>query len=478
MIPILGFRPDAPTSTPGIAVDCEGWIPYESGMKGAPSPVQAAVDALAAECRGAIVVARLDATRRIFAGTQTHLYELSGSTWNNVSRVGNYTGSTESQWSFTQFGDATIAANGEEIQRSNGSGSFADISGAPEAFLVMTAKQFVIAFNTVDPTYGVSPDRWWCSAYADDTDWVPDVATQCTTGRLVDVEGRFTARALLGDNPVAFKQRGMWVGSYVGAPVVWDWTLIPGEVGCVGPNAVCDVGGALFFVGQSNIWLYDGSRPIPVDTGKVRNWFYNNLNTQYYYKVSCTFDKATRTVWVRFPSGTAEVDSCMVYHLDTKEWGLDAAPVQTSLNYTEAGLTWDTLPFATWNDFPDVPWDSEYWLAGGQALAYFDTNNQLQTLTGASDSSSFTTGDMGDEDSYQSLDNIKLRFAEKPETATATGYYNDAEGDPLNTGDTSSLDDNKFDLRQDARFHRVQFDFTGDVRVNGIRPKFLPGGVR
>ena len=478
MIPLIGFTPVAPPATPGCIVACEQFIPYESGMQGAPGPIASAAAALASSARGAVVVSLLDGTRRIFAGTQTKLYELASTTWTDVSRAGSYTGSTESRWSFTQFGDATIAANGEEIQRSLTSGAFSDIAGAPEARMVLSCKGFVLAFDTTDGTYGISHDRWWCSALYDETDWAPDISTQSTTGRLVDVEGAFSASALLGDTPVAFKQEGMWVGNYVGAPIVWDWTLIPGEVGCVGQEAVCDVGGALFFVGQSNIWLFDGSRPIPVDTGKVRRWFYARLNATYRYRTICTFDRATRRVWIRFPASSEAIDECLVYHLDTKQWGTANVAVEAALNYSEPGITWDTLPYSTWDSMPDVPWDSEFWLSGGQALAYFDASHKLQTLTGVSVASSFMTGDMGDEDSYSSLDNIKLRFAVKPESASATGYYYDAEGDDLNTGDTSLLEDNKFDLRQDARFHRVQFAFTGNVQVSAMRPKMIGGGIR
>ncbi|MDE2102842.1 MAG: hypothetical protein KGL39_36700, partial [Patescibacteria group bacterium] len=169
---LQGFTPDADTTQPGILTDCTNFIPYEKGMKGAPSLVTpSSVPALAAACNGSAIVTKLDDSRRVFAGTTTALYELSGGSWTAVTRgTGAYTGGSDTRWSFAQFGDATLAADlTDTIQRSNGSGAFADIATAPKAKIIFSVGAFVMALNTVDGTYGTSPDRWWCCASSDDT---------------------------------------------------------------------------------------------------------------------------------------------------------------------------------------------------------------------------------------------------------------------------------------------------------------------
>jgi hypothetical protein len=121
VIPLLGFTPDSEPTAPGIITDCTNLIPSEKGMVGGPTPGVSVVGlaALPASARGASVNTSTSGTRRTFAGTQTKLYELTGSTWTDVSRVGDYTGSTENRWCFAQFGDAAIATNDtEKIQAS------------------------------------------------------------------------------------------------------------------------------------------------------------------------------------------------------------------------------------------------------------------------------------------------------------------------------------------------------------------------
>ena len=121
---LLGFSPDADPTVPGVIVECTNFIPYENGMKAAPTgTTPSGVPALASACRGAAVITKLDDTRRIFAGAQTLMYELLAGTWTDVGRVGVYTGGTDTRWSFAQFGDSTLAANlTDTIQRSPGTG--------------------------------------------------------------------------------------------------------------------------------------------------------------------------------------------------------------------------------------------------------------------------------------------------------------------------------------------------------------------
>ncbi|SDN51944.1 hypothetical protein [Polaromonas sp. JS666] len=482
MTPILGFAPDAEKTMPGILTACSHVIPYEAGFRGAPSPVAVTADALAAECRGAVVAVKLDGTRRILAGTQTKLYELTGSTWGDVS-TGSYTGSSETRWSFCQFGDTTIATNLVDAMQSSSATTFAPIAGAPKAKIVVSASNnFVLAFNTSDPTYGVNQDGWWNCAQNDQTNWAPNVSTLANRGRLVAVEGPIQAALTLGDYVVAYKHRAIFVGIFVGTPVVWQWNLIPGgEAGVVGQEAVCDIGGAHFIVGNDNFWLFDGTRPAPIGDGVTRQWFLNNSSPTYRYRTKVSYDKQNDLVRVNYPSltSTGQCDATLVYHVKKKQWGNDDVTTEASLNFIAPGVTIDGLDAfsSTIDGLPDVPFDSQYWLSGGQTPAYFNSSHRLVSLNGTTASSSFTTGDMGDDDAVTLIERFRVRFEQSPTTASATGFVKFNEGDALMAGATNAINDGKFDLRQSGRFHRVRVDMTGDHKEYAFdaKPRALGG---
>lgn len=481
MIPLTGFAPDMDVTTPGLVADCTNLVPYINGMEGAPSPVTpSSVPALAAACQGAAVVTRLDDTRRIIAGTQTKIYELSDGAWVDRSRASVYTGGTDSRWSIAQFGDATLAANrADVIQRSNGA-AFADISGAPKAEIIFTVGAFVMALNVNDGAD--KPDGWHCCAAFDDTSWTPSIATQATNGRLVSTPGRLTAGARLGEYAVAYKQRSIYLGRYVGAPAVWDWIQVPGgEAGCVGKEALCDVGNAHLFVGDDNIWLFDGTRPVSVADGAVREWFFNNINPAYRFKTVCNFDRQTNRVWIFYCSvGSTTLDSALVFHVLTKKWGMATLPVQAVLNYVSASASIDGLTGygATIDSLPGISFDSQFWLSGGRSLSIFNASNQIQTLTGDSTSSGFTTGSNGDDNAVSSMTRVRLRYERSPTSASVSTSVQMNSGAGFANAATGTVLDGKFDLRQTARWHRASFNFTGPVKVTHMDAEIKPAGKR
>jgi hypothetical protein len=482
---LLGFAPDVDPTTPGILTDCNHVIPYEAGMMGAPMGVApAGVAALAAECRGAAVMQALDDTRRMFAGTTTKLYELTGTTWTDRS-AGTYTGGADTRWSFAQFGNTSLASNYADAMQSSTSGAFAAIAAAPKAkIIVSAANNFVLAFNTNDGTYGVSPDRWWCCAQNDQTTWTPSVSTGATTGRIIAMPGSITAGLPLGDYVIAYKLRGIFLGAFVGSQSgTWQWTLVPGSAQCgaVGPEAVCDIGGAHFIVGDDDFWLFDGTRPVSLGA-EVRLWFKTNSSQAYRYRTKATFDRGRNMVWINFAGqdSTGSCDRTLVWHCATKRWGVTNRVAEAVLNYVAPGTTIDGLNAygATIDALPPIPFDSAYWTGGGRVFAYFNAAHQLLTATGACVDSTYTTGDYGADEIVTDVDTFRVRFINAPSASQVQGAYrNDAAG-PLSTGPTEQRYNARYDVRQAGNWHRFVVSMTGDHRETGHGPVLLPAGER
>lgn len=484
MIPLKGFTPDAPSTAIGTLLDCSSFVPYEAGMRAAFSP-SAAADALAAACLGAAALTKLDGSRRVFAGTGTKLYELSGTSWTDVARVGDYTLGATSRWSFTQFGDTSLASNIDTVIQSTTSGDFADLT-APKAAVIESVLSsgggFVFAFNTIDATHGTSPDRWMCCAVNDVTSWTPAISTQATTGRLLGNEGAITAAKKFGsDRIVAYKANSIYIGSYVGPPTAWAWQEIP-DYGCVGLDAVANLGTAHFVVGESNIYIFDGSRPVPIDS-KVRTWFLENSSGTYRYRTTVVYDREHDHVWIYFVSAgssSAVLDRAIVYHLRTQEWGRDNRMIEAAMMFNTPSETFDS-DSGTFDDATG-PFDSGS--PGNRGLAVFDSAHTLSTMDGVPTASSFTLHDIGDDDQVTRLTQATLRYMTQPASSSVSAFYNMATGIGVSSGpmqgsyDSPGDGSNRFPLRQTARWHRLKFNFTGAVEVSGYRVALTPAGKR
>lgn len=479
MQPFIGFQPDVDPMTPGVITDCNNLLPTVKGFKALPSYTATDLPALAAACQGAVVVVKLDGTSRLIAGTATKLYEGAASSWTDRSRAGNY--SVTSQWRFAQFGDTTLATNKADTLQASSGAAFADIAGAPKASVMDAAAGFVMLAATNDGTYGDQADRWWCSSYQDATSgtaWTPSVTTQCTTGRLVDSPGPIMALKALGSNFVAYKQKSMFIAGYVGAPSVFNWLQIPGEIGCSSQEAVVNIGSAHLFIGYENIYMFDGSRPVPIGN-EVKEWFFGTMNNAYRYLICGMHEKAASRVWFFFPSGASQtLNSAIVYNYTKGTWGKVTLSIERPVEYLSGGITWDGLGalYSTFNDLPNLSFDSPFWTQSTLIPSVVDATHTLQNLTGVSAGCSITCGDLGDDTQLSMLSRSRPRFIVAPTSGTMTNYYRDQAGAALSTDATSAMNSGKFDVLRTARWHRLKYDFVGDCEIVGDAVSLVPAG--
>lgn len=483
-VTLIGFAPDRSPTEPGVMTNCVNFIPTEGGFAASPSAIAVpGLAALAAPCRGGLVATKIDGTRRPFAGTQTRLYEIVSGAWTDVSRGLAYTGSTENRWVFAQFGNTTIATNDTQvIQASTGTGAFADVATAPVAKIVFSVGDFVMALNTNEAGFGDQGDRWWCSGIFDHTTWAPSITTQANSGRLVSGGGDFTAGLALGDTAVAYKARSMWRGTYVGGAAVWQWDQIEGEQGAVGPEAVCDANGQHLFVGDDNLWVFDGVRATPIGDEDIRQWFFSNSSPAFRYRTIVQYERQNNRAWFFFPStGSTDgaLDRTLVFHMKRRRWGRADITVQAAFGFVQPGVTFDTLNTvaATFDTLP-ASFDSQFWLSGGRSLAIVNNTNTLATLTGTPGNSSFTTGDIGDDWAASRLSAVRLQFTIAPTTATASGQTLANTGGAMVAGGSASLYDGAFHLRQSGRWHRLTFSFSGSVECLKLDHDLVADGAR
>jgi hypothetical protein len=466
-----GFAPDLDPATPGVLTDCDNIIPTTEGLSAGKSRADVGAAALGADATGAYVARLLDGTKRLFAGTSAGLYELSSGTWTDRSRGGGYTGTA--RWRFSMFGNTTLATNrSEPIQAAAASAAFADIATSPDAAVMCTAAGFVMVGDTSDGTYGDSPDRWWCSGIYDHTIWTPAVSTQCATGRLVDAPGRIRAMQALGNDVIAYKDAAMYVGRYVGPPVIWSWQRVPGDIGVSGQESVVVVDTFHYFIGPQDIYVFDGTVPRSIGA-PIREWFFSHLNPSYRANIWGVADLPRNLVYFYYPSTastTGALDSCIVYNIRTQRWGKIDTDLQVPLTYSAGQTTYHGLGtlYSTYHDLPSIPYDSPFWLTDSEAPAVIYTDRKIYTLTGTPGAWTMTTGDFGEEINYSYLSRVTPRFRAAPSSATGTNYYRSTLGDARTEDSSNGISRNRFDFRRSARWHAFRMAGSGAMALNGM----------
>ena len=447
MTPVIGFAPDADPRTPGVLTACNGLLPTERGMQTIDGVTANSFSTtLPSASRGGSMVTGLSGARTLYAGTASRLYRHDGTTWNDISAASASLGAND-LWSFAQFGNDTIAAAITETLQKATTGSFAAIAGAPKAQIALSLGGFVVLLHTNEGTFGDQADRWWCSAFQNDTDWVPAVSTQCTTGRLVEGEGPITAGAVLGNDFIVAKRRALFRARYVGPPTVWQFTKIAGERGCISQNAMVSLGNELLIVSDDDIYIFDGSQAKSIAEGTVRKYFVSKLDLANKHKTYAIYDSSNKRAWIFYVSVGGTLQLVLVYDALTGRWGQDSGLAN---NY-ESALLVDSFERR-------VP-------------AFFNSSHQIRLFSQPGVSSlgtNFTANQVGEEDSYTHLSKVHIRFTKNPSSATASVYGTDTSGATPVFKETFTLDDGSVDLRQSARWHNVVVNITGSAEVSHI----------
>lgn len=404
MILALGeYLPDLPAvGNPGL-VTAKNAIPYATSYRSFPSPVVYS-GALSNRCQGAVWSKDKDGNVYGYAGDTSALYRLADTTWTRATRAsgGDYQLDTDDFWEFAHWGEQVIATDYYDAIQviTFGQSNFAALSGmgSLKARHVAVVKDFVVFGNCTDYSSGTAvSNRIHWTGYQDITTAAPSASTQADYQDLQG-EGGEVQRIVGGEYGIILQQHSIWRMTYVGSPLVFQFDEIEPGNGTPSPMSVVNKGAAIFYLGQDDFYMFNGSASIPIGKDKVYQTFIDDLDANYKHRVSAAIDPIRPIVLWAYPaSGNTggNPNKILVYNWAINKW---AGPVETNvelltpsmaLGYTLDGLdsvnsSIDALAFSL---------DSRIWAGGTLNLSCFDADHKMCNFTGSALAAEFETGD-------------------------------------------------------------------------------------
>jgi len=452
----LAFSPDVDPTTPGVMVDINNLIPNDRGYQDAPqlenltnNPI---TDAGFFPQTAVMLFSPTYGEWRIFVGATTGIYERVATGWEKRFTAG---ASSYFPWSFRQFGSAVLATLPFITTIRTTSAPFFNtfnvITGAPRALaLCVTTTHQVMALSTSIE----ERDSWWCSALGDHTNWTPSLATQAATGRLLSTPGPITGGIEFGPHIVAFKERSMYWMRYVNVPVVWATEVISNEVGAISNQSILDVGERILFVGPSDIYSFDGTRPVAIGAG-VKRWFFDRLYRPYQDHIKGVYDETTGCAWWWYPTSDQDLrtnKNAIVLHVPSGRWGHASVEVGAPLVLRESDKTSATL----WAQYDHGP-----------SIIGAVMDGDLQAVRERTAEATIRLGWFGDDMTQSTLTKLRPRFLDAPPSATGTFY----KTDDLDTEELSKISElvrGSFDTNQNANWHSAEMVLRAPFEVAGI----------
>jgi hypothetical protein len=468
-IPLIAWKPDADPTVPGVIAEVSNLLPTTRGYAPDGAEINSSYYLMTMPAtagnysEGAKTLYFPDGQVRVYVGSGGKLYLLnfSAPTALDVSRLsGAYTSGIDG-WEFAQFGDFALAVNGANVMQAMGTPytRFADVAGSPAARTIAVNKNFVVA-GCISPFYTPAwpyEDGWWCSAQENHTSWTPDIATQCARGRLTATSGFIVRLIAYRDSIIAFKSNSMYRGDYTGPTAnTWSFPLLSRSIGLVGRNAICEAENRLYWLGADGFYVYDGASVNRISSAP---WNYINATCGPFFfnsEIYARWDRIRRCV--RFymqnrSNGYAPFG--LAYHIDTDRWGTFATNAACAF---ELRVEFVRSPASANADSFYFP------------LAVIDrTDLKIKVVGGdVPGASSFTTGDIGDDDQVTAMMRGRVRFLSAPTTSTMAHTHRMDLSDALTSGATVSRASGKYDVSHAARWHRMKFEQTGMYEVTGF----------
>lgn len=124
---------------------------------------------------------------------------------------------------------------------------------------------------------------------------------------------------------IVFTDASLHAMQYVGDPFTFGIQEVSTSVSIMGPNAAVAVGDAVYWMGRSEFYVYDGAvAQIPCD---VKEYVFNGLNDSQGLKVYAGHVSAFSEIWWLYPSAESqENDRYVIYNYEQRIWYYGAMP--------------------------------------------------------------------------------------------------------------------------------------------------------
>lgn len=436
-----------------------------------PTALLYSTNALSERCQGAYAIKASDNTVHMFAGDRTKLYLMppGSKAFTDVSRGSGGAYATTSpasggHWSMTSYGARVIATNGVDAPQTlviptGASPQFAALAaGAPVARYVATVLDFLMFGWTTDGVSGPQPTRIWWSGINSPQSWpTPGSPTalqqesdyqdlqQTDLGQVTGLVSGFSPSSSVS----IWMERGIYSGSYVGPPLIFNFRVAQGAAGTRAPMSIVqafarDNAGAVrpvvYYLGSDGFAAFDGTTSFPIGSQKFDRTFYARVDDAFVHLVQGVSDPRTRTVLWAYPTPGS---NGVFTHLLVYNWEIGRASL-SELEASETQAEWITSAmYATSYDIDHIdqfgdldtvqpPFDDPWW-SGNAAdrLSLFDRSHRLNIMGGPAMAASLDTAEIQPAEGRRAWVQLTRPLIDGGVEATITVGHRERQSDPV-----------------------------------------------
>lgn len=469
VIPFNEWVPDAADlGNPG-SIGIVNAVPALSSYRDHPS-LTSTTTALTDRPRGAIEA--IDKEKNVFqyAGDETNLYSLVGTTWTDISKVATtYTTGDAERWEFVRWKEKVIATNYNDSpqQITFGATNFSDLTTDLRFRHVAVVGDFVVAGNTFDGTDGAVRDRVRWSAIGNELDWT---VSPTTLSDFRDLKAGGGIQQIIGGQfGVVLAEKSVWRMSFVGTPTVFQIDEILPGIGLIAPGAAAILANTVYFPSEHGfVALRGASQETFIGAGRVDEFFSNDLDQDYLHRISSIADPKSRRVYWAYPGAgntAGRPNKVLMYDTVLNKWGYLEVDLELIWRAGGVGYTLEQLDniSASIDALPSSLDDSQ-WKGSAPLLAGFDSAYSSGSFGGTPLTATLTTKESKLNSDTRTMLNGFKPLIDGGTTVARVGSRN-RQADNITWGPSLSLrNTGRFTARANANYHRFELTISGGFK--------------
>lgn len=386
-LPAAEWMPDQPDLDNGGATVAYNCVPAANSYKPLPSLSDQTAATGTQRVRGGFALKDTAGNTAVYAGDAQRLYELSATAWDNVSKAGEYSGTTTDEvWQFAQWGDKVVATNYNNAPQaaSIGTGAFSDLSGSPpRARYIAVVRDFLVLGNIFEnATAKPSHVRW--SGFNDINNWTTDPReTQADSQQFF--EGGHITGLVGGEQMLIFQEEAITRGVYSGPPRIFDFQKLELAKGCRVPGSICTHGYLTFFLADDGFYSFDGQTATPIGAQKIDATFYADFDGAYGERVVSAIDPERNIACWAYPGANSvggQPNRLLIYNWQVGRWTRCDIDTEWLLRFMSPGYTLEGLDVFGTVDSIDISFDSRAFMGGALSFAAFTPLHKLANFGG------------------------------------------------------------------------------------------------
>jgi hypothetical protein len=151
--------------------------------------------------------------------------------------------------------------------------------------------------------------------------WTPAIGNTANVRTLTEGTKLVAGRVLADFTCLVWSDAAVYLFQYTGSTFIYSSSMIAKDCGLISPNGGITAGGVGYWIGQNNLWTYNGSvSPMP-NVEDVRKWIFDQIDINMGYQCNAQYIATFNEIWFFFTAvGSTSPNFGVIYSINEQCW--------------------------------------------------------------------------------------------------------------------------------------------------------------